>query len=220
MTFEPPTTSEPVAPELWVSVRKRRFKVTYDSDRGSVELIDEKGRRVHSTVLTTGTAPLVLTNDDQLVLDRQPYAVDEDQLGMALAFVHFVNLRIPRNALQHAQYDDGLDALLQPLENMVRFQYAVVNVGMFNSADRMARAMAHALAETDLRDLLPQIEAPTLLLYGDADERSPLSIAHALHATIPGSKLAIMPGLGHECYLECAEAFDTEVRGFLVGLDV
>jgi pimeloyl-ACP methyl ester carboxylesterase len=82
------------------------------------------------------------------------------------------------------------------------------------------RAMAHALAETDLRDLLPQIEAPTLLLYGDADERSPLSIANELHATIPGSKLALMPGLGHECYLECAEAFDTEVRSFLLELDV
>lgn len=82
------------------------------------------------------------------------------------------------------------------------------------------RAMAHALAETDLRDLLPQIEAPTLLLYGDADERSPLSIANELHATIPGSKLALMPGLGHECYLERAEAFDTEVRTFLLELDV
>jgi pimeloyl-ACP methyl ester carboxylesterase len=81
------------------------------------------------------------------------------------------------------------------------------------------RAMAHALAEADLRDLLPRIEAPTLLLHGDADERSPLSIANELHATIPGSKLALMPGLGHECYLECAEAFDTEVRSFLLGLD-
>jgi pimeloyl-ACP methyl ester carboxylesterase len=82
------------------------------------------------------------------------------------------------------------------------------------------RAMAHALAETDLRDLLPQIEAPTLLLYGDADERSPVRVARELHAKIPGSKLVIMPGLGHECYLENAEAFDTEVRGFLLGLDV
>lgn len=145
MTFEqPPPPPEPVAPELWVSVRKRRFKVMYDSDNGSVELVDEKGRRVHSTVLTTATTPLVLTDDDQLVLGRQPYAVAEDQLGMALAFVHFVNLRIPRNALQHAQYDDGLDALLQPLEHMVRFQYAVVNVGMFNSADRMAGVLGAA----------------------------------------------------------------------------
>jgi len=145
MTFEPPPPpSEPVAPELWVTVRKRSFKVMYDSDKGSVELVDEKGRRVHSTVLATSTMPLVLTDDDHLVLDRQPYAVAEDQLGMALAFIHFVNLRIPRNALQHEQDDDGLDALLEPLEHMVRFQYAVVNVGMFNSADRMAGVLGAA----------------------------------------------------------------------------
>ncbi len=35
------------------------------------------------------------------------------------------------------------------------------------------RAMARALAEADLRDVLPTIAVPTLLLYGDADLRSP-----------------------------------------------
>jgi pimeloyl-ACP methyl ester carboxylesterase len=82
------------------------------------------------------------------------------------------------------------------------------------------RTMAHALAETDLRDLLPHIQAPTLLLYGDADQRSPLSIAKELHATIPGSELVLMPGLGHECFLESAEAFGAEVCSFLLELDV
>ena len=82
------------------------------------------------------------------------------------------------------------------------------------------RTMAHALAEADLRDLLPRIEAPTLLIYGDADERSSLDIANELHAAIPGSRLTVMPGLGHECYLESAEAFDTEVRNFLLKLEV
>jgi len=77
------------------------------------------------------------------------------------------------------------------------------------------RAMAYALAEADLRDLLPHIEVPTLLLYGEADERSPLSVARELHACIPRSTLAVMPGLGHECYLESADAFETEVRDFL-----
>jgi pimeloyl-ACP methyl ester carboxylesterase len=77
------------------------------------------------------------------------------------------------------------------------------------------RTMAYALAEADLRDVLPSIEAPTLLLYGDADERSPLNVARELHARIPRSTLAVMPGLGHECYLESPERFDAEVRNFL-----
>jgi pimeloyl-ACP methyl ester carboxylesterase len=78
--------------------------------------------------------------------------------------------------------------------------------------------MAHALAEADLRDVLPRIDVPVLLLYGDADERSPLSVAEALHQAIEGSTLAVMPGLGHECHLESADRFETEVRSFLTSL--
>lgn len=56
---------------------------------------------------------------------------------------------------------------------------------------------------------------PTLLLYGDADARSSLDVARALHSSIPGSTLKVLPGLGHECYLEASELFETEVRTFL-----
>jgi pimeloyl-ACP methyl ester carboxylesterase len=77
------------------------------------------------------------------------------------------------------------------------------------------RVMAHALAEADLRDALPSIGVPTLLLYGDADERAPLSVAEDLHRSIPASKLVVLPGLGHEFYLEDPDRFDTEVRAFL-----
>lgn len=78
------------------------------------------------------------------------------------------------------------------------------------------RTMALALAEADLRDALPRIGVPTLVVCGDADERSPLSVGGDLHSAIPGSKLAVLPGLGHECYLESAATFDAEVRPFLV----
>ena len=77
------------------------------------------------------------------------------------------------------------------------------------------RVMAHALAEADQRDVLPKIRIPTLLLYGDADQRSPLTVANELHDQIDSSTLVVMPGLGHESFLESAEMFDTEVRAFL-----
>jgi pimeloyl-ACP methyl ester carboxylesterase len=35
------------------------------------------------------------------------------------------------------------------------------------------RPMLHSFAEADLREVLPRIQVPTLLLYGDADRRSP-----------------------------------------------
>jgi pimeloyl-ACP methyl ester carboxylesterase len=77
------------------------------------------------------------------------------------------------------------------------------------------RAMARAFAEADLRDLLPGIDVPTLLLYGDADVRAPLDVAHALHAAIPGSKLVVLPGAGHVCSVEAPDRFNDEVRAFL-----
>jgi len=78
-----------------------------------------------------------------------------------------------------------------------------------------SRVMAHAFAEADLRDMLDTIEVPTLLVYGAGDERAPVSVAKALHEAIPASTLVVMPGLGHECYLEASVTFDAEVRCFL-----
>ena len=78
--------------------------------------------------------------------------------------------------------------------------------------------MAYALAEADLREVLPGVNVPTLLIYGDADQRSPLTVARELNDSIRGSTLTVMPGLGHECFLESAEAFDAEVRRFLEGV--
>jgi pimeloyl-ACP methyl ester carboxylesterase len=77
------------------------------------------------------------------------------------------------------------------------------------------RTMADALAEADLREMLGQIAVPTLLIYGDADERSPLHVAHELHRSIIGSTLTVLPGLGHECYLESPAIFEEELRKFL-----
>jgi pimeloyl-ACP methyl ester carboxylesterase len=77
------------------------------------------------------------------------------------------------------------------------------------------RAMANAFADADLRDVLPLIDVPTLLLYGDADKRSPVSIGEELHAQIPGSKLVVIPGPGHMVNLETPERFNEEVRSFL-----
>jgi pimeloyl-ACP methyl ester carboxylesterase len=77
------------------------------------------------------------------------------------------------------------------------------------------RAMARSLAEADLRDILPRITVPTLLLYGDQDVRAPLAVAQELLASIPASRLVVMPGVGHMSSLEAPERFNAEVRSFL-----
>ena len=76
------------------------------------------------------------------------------------------------------------------------------------------RAMALASAE-DLRDALPHVRVPTLLVYGDKDLRAPLEVAHRLHAEIPDSRLVVLPGVGHVCNVEAPDEFSTVVRHFL-----
>jgi pimeloyl-ACP methyl ester carboxylesterase len=76
------------------------------------------------------------------------------------------------------------------------------------------RAMARASAE-NLREVLPHIDVPTLLVYGDRDVRAPLAVAEDLHAAISGSTLVLLPGAGHVCNIEAPEAFNQAVQGFL-----
>lgn len=78
-----------------------------------------------------------------------------------------------------------------------------------------ARQMLAAFADADLRGVLPAIAVPTLLLYGAEDARAPRPVAEALHRAVPGSRLVLLPEVGHSVNLEAPEAFDTEVRRFL-----
>ena len=75
------------------------------------------------------------------------------------------------------------------------------------------RAIARAAAE-DLGDVLPQVDVPTLLIYGDKDVRAPLTVAEQLAAAIPGSTLVVLPGVGHLCNIEVPDEFNNLVRNF------
>jgi pimeloyl-ACP methyl ester carboxylesterase len=75
--------------------------------------------------------------------------------------------------------------------------------------------MAHSMAEADLRDVLPQVRVPTLLLYGRLDERSPLHVAEDLRAQIPNAELVVIPHVGHLANVEAPAAFNGHVRQFI-----
>ena len=74
--------------------------------------------------------------------------------------------------------------------------------------------MARACAE-DLRDALPSIDVPTMLVYGDHDVRARLSVAENLHAAIPGSSLVVVPNAGHLCNVDASDEFNEIVTTFL-----
>ena len=82
------------------------------------------------------------------------------------------------------------------------------------------RVLLSASARADYRPVLPTISIPTLLLYGADDQRSPLDVARGLHRQIPGSRLVVLPDVGHLSFAEAPGAFNAEVRNFLHGIDI
>jgi pimeloyl-ACP methyl ester carboxylesterase len=82
------------------------------------------------------------------------------------------------------------------------------------------RLMATAVAHADTRDLLPKIHVPTLLVWGDADVRSPMTVAHQMRDAIPGARLAVIAGAGHVSNLEDPAQFNAEVREFWASVEI
>ena len=76
------------------------------------------------------------------------------------------------------------------------------------------RQMARSLGDTDTTRLLPQIHSRTLVLWGEDDRRSPLSIAEQLYHAIPDAELQVIPRAGHVSNMERPDAFNTHVRAF------
>lgn len=77
------------------------------------------------------------------------------------------------------------------------------------------RLMARSLAENDTTSLLPTIRVPTLLLWGEGDQRSPIEVAERFRDAIPNAELQIIPAAGHVSNMEQPDAFTAHVRRFL-----
>jgi len=123
-----------------------------------------------------------------------------------------------RQALALADGTPVVDALLPTMfsKTMPRETVDDFRASMQAFHPRGFRAMARASAE-DVRDVLPHINVPTLLMYGDRDVRAPLTVAEALHAAIPGSRLVVLRDAGHLCNIEAPVEFNDAVRHFLHG---
>ena len=109
-----------------------------------------------------------------------------------------------------AQYLPGMFS--EGVSSAIREQLAAI---MSDTHPVGFRLMATALATGDTRNLLPAIHAPTLLVWGDADKRAPMKIAHQLETMIPRARLAVIPGAGHVSNLEAPAVFNAIVREFL-----
>jgi pimeloyl-ACP methyl ester carboxylesterase len=76
------------------------------------------------------------------------------------------------------------------------------------------RLMAQSLAHADTRALLRTITVPTLLVWGDADARSPLTVARQFQDALPAARLVVIPAAGHISNLEAPARFNAALQDF------
>jgi pimeloyl-ACP methyl ester carboxylesterase len=82
-------------------------------------------------------------------------------------------------------------------------------------AQAFLRQQHAIIARADARPLLPSIKCPTLVLVGDGDELTPLSLAQELAAGISGSRLVVVPDCGHLSTMERPGAVNAALTQWL-----
>jgi class 3 adenylate cyclase len=82
----------------------------------------------------------------------------------------------------------------------------------------MGLATLEALMRIDVRDILPSIQVPTLLLHRSADRAIPAQSSRFMAEHIPDAKLVELEGEDHLWFLGDVDAIFDEVQEFLTGV--
>jgi pimeloyl-ACP methyl ester carboxylesterase len=69
--------------------------------------------------------------------------------------------------------------------------------------------------DVDIRDELPRITVPVLLLYGEKDRVASPAVGEALRQGIPDARIETIPGAGHFPFMTNSHETAARVRGFL-----
>ncbi|MGQ9910034.1 MAG: alpha/beta fold hydrolase [Candidatus Flexifilum sp.] len=85
----------------------------------------------------------------------------------------------------------------------------------FKQTSGIMRETFKRIIGEDLRPFAARISAPTLLIWGDQDEDTPLWMGKTLEQAIPDAGLVTFPGAGHYAYLERNAEFVRIVTHFL-----
>ena len=72
-----------------------------------------------------------------------------------------------------------------------------------------------AIGYGDLRESIRAVSCPTLILVGDEDRGTDITMARTMHQRIAGSELSVIPGAAHCSCVEAAGEFNRDLLGFL-----
>lgn len=81
----------------------------------------------------------------------------------------------------------------------------------------VARHIAAIVADGDRRRMLRGIKVPTLVVHGDADPLVPIAAGHDTVKTIPGARMQVIPGMGHDLPLALVDTMADAIAGHAHG---
>lgn len=87
----------------------------------------------------------------------------------------------------------------------------------FRAGPRTILEAARRLISENIRDELPLVQQPTLVVWGITDSLIPPSIGEVFRAEIPDSELYVIDGAGHAPMIDQPEIFNSIVKRFLNG---
>jgi class 3 adenylate cyclase len=81
----------------------------------------------------------------------------------------------------------------------------------------MARALIETFIQIDIRDVLPSVRVPTLVLHVDGDRVVQVEAGRRLADGIPGARFVGFPGVDHAFWLKEFDAIGDEIERFVTG---
>lgn len=84
----------------------------------------------------------------------------------------------------------------------------------YRNSSPMMRAVMSRCVNEDLKEFMPSIKAPTLLVWGENDTATPLSDARTMERLIPDAGLVSFPGCGHYSFLDNPAGFRAVINEF------
>jgi pimeloyl-ACP methyl ester carboxylesterase len=123
-----------------------------------------------------------------------------------------------RSAGMRAMAEEWLKVMIPPARSGDRALIEVILAMFMRKSPDIYEAQVRALlGRPDAQPVLPKIHCPTLVLCGREDLWAPPAQHAAMAASIPASRLEVIPDCGHMATLERPEAVTAAMRGWLGG---
>lgn len=111
-------------------------------------------------------------------------------------------------------FNKFMNKLLPGLLNKLKSRTGSID---YRNATPIMRDTLVKLVNEDLTNILPNINVPTLLIWGEMDTATPLEDAYKMEKLIPNAGLVLLKGRTHYSFLEESETVNRVLDSFLGG---